>query len=122
MIEHLLDIIPPLYDDALTVLLFAFDSRFLVLAFTGKWKRFVDLDADESSVWEKGRYLAAWQSNSYLLSIAEILKTTVSYGYYTRPPVYEAAGYNGPMTPDLPSWYNPGPTRARSSPVEESIT
>jgi len=121
VIERLLDIIPPLYDDALTVLLFAFDSRFLVLAFTGKWKRFVDLDADESSVREKGRYLGAWQSNTYLLSIAEILKTTVSYGYYTRPPVYEAVGYNGPMVPDLPSWYNPGPVPAPASPGKEAV-
>ncbi len=111
-IDRLLRLIPPLYSDALTLLLFAFDSRFFVLAFTGRWKRFVDLDPEEGSVLEKSRYLEVWETNSYLLSVAEILKTTVSYGYYTKPPVYLDVGYNGPMVPDLPSWYNPGPDPA----------
>ena len=111
-IDRLLRIIPPLYSDALTLLLFAFDSRFFVLAFTGRWKRFVDLDPEEGSVLEKSRYLEVWETNSYLLAVAEILKTTVSYGYYTKPPVYLDVGYNGPMVPDLPSWYNPGPDPA----------
>jgi hypothetical protein len=108
-VESLMAVIPSLFDDALTVLLFAFDSRFFVLAFTGKWKRFVDLDADESSVWEKDRYLEAWESNTYLLAVAQILKIAVSYAYYTKPPVYDVIGYNGPMVPNTPSWYNPGP-------------
>ncbi len=48
-VESLLGTIPPLFDDALTLLLFAFDSRFFVLAFTGKWKRSVDLDPKEKT-------------------------------------------------------------------------
>ena len=108
-VESFMGFIPSLFDDALTVLLFAFDSRFFVLAFTGKWKRFVDLDADESSVWEKGRYIEAWESNTYLMAVAQILKITISYAYYTQAPVYDVIGYNGPMIPNPPSWYIPAP-------------
>ncbi|MDA4114109.1 MAG: hypothetical protein OK474_08695 [Thaumarchaeota archaeon] len=108
-VESLLTVIPSLFGDALTVLLFAFDSRFFVLAFTGKWKRFVDLDADESSVWEKSRYIEAWESNTYLLAVAQTLKIAMSYAYYTKPLVYEVIGYNGPMIPNVPSWHNQGP-------------
>ena len=111
-VESFIAVIPSLFDDALTVLLFAFDSRFFVLIFTGKWKRFVALDADESSVWEKGRYLDAWESNSYLLAVAQVLKIAVSFAYYTKAPVYDVVGYNGPMIPNVPSWYTTGPPPA----------
>ena len=66
-------------------------------------------------MWEKSRYLQVWESNPYLLAVAEILKTTISYGYYTKPQVYDAIGYNGPMAPNLPSWYNPGPTSSTTT-------
>jgi hypothetical protein len=112
VVASLLTKIPPMFDDALTVLLFVFDSRFFVLAFTGKWKRFVDLAGGTGLGSEKQRYLDAWQSNSFLLSAAQILRITVSYGYYTRPPVYKLVGYGGPMIPDLPPWYDPGPVGA----------
>jgi hypothetical protein len=101
-LESLLKRIPPLFEDAITVLLFVFDSRFFVLAFTGRWKRFVDLEPEE-----KTRYMEAWKSNTFLVSIAQILKFTCSYGYYTNPLVYSNIRYNGPMVPDPPSWYRP---------------
>src|SRR5919198_82563 len=37
--------LPSISRTALTILLFVFDSHFIVFALTGKWKRFVDLDA-----------------------------------------------------------------------------
>jgi hypothetical protein len=110
-VEALLQEVPPLFDDAITTLLFVFDSRFFVLAFTGRWKRFVDLGPEE-----KERYMEVWKSNIFLLSIAQILRFTCSYGYYTKPMVYSTFGYNGPMVPNLPPWYNPGP----SSPEREA--
>ena len=67
VVESLLTKIPPIYDDALTLLLFVFDSRFFVLAFTGKWKRFVDLEGGTGLGSEKQKYMDAWQSNPYLL-------------------------------------------------------
>ena len=109
LVESLFTKIPPLFDDALTILLFAFDSRLLVLAFTGRFKRFVDLDGDEATTLEKQKYLEALNSNPFLVSMAQILRITVSYGYYTRPQVYKLLDYPGPMTPDLPPWLNPGP-------------
>jgi hypothetical protein len=108
VVESLLRKIPPLFDDALTLLLFVFDSRFLVLAFTGKWKRFVDLEGGSGVGSEKHKYIEAWQSNPFLSSVAQILRVTVAYGYYTRPPVYKLIGYSGPMMPNLPPWYDPG--------------
>jgi hypothetical protein len=114
LVESLLKKIPPLFDDALTILLFVFDSRFLVLAFTGKFKRFVDLDGDEAATTEKLKYLQAWNSNAYLVSAAQILRVTASYGYYTRPQVYTVLDYIGPMTPNLPPWYDPGPAAGRT--------
>jgi len=114
-VEALFRKIPPLFDDALTTLLFVFDSRFLVLAFTGKFKRFVDLDGDEATTLEKQRYLEAWYSNASLVSAAQILRITASYGYYTKPQVYELLDYIGPMTPNLPPWYNPGPAAVDAS-------
>jgi hypothetical protein len=107
-VDSLLRKIPPLYSDALTLLLFVFDSRFLVLAFTGKWKRFVDLDADGSTV-EKKKYVQAWESNPFLVGVTQMLRIAASYGYYTRPEVYSLLDYSGPLIPNLPPWYNPGP-------------
>jgi hypothetical protein len=103
-VESLLGTIPPLFDDALTLLLFAFDSRFFVLVFTGKWKRFVDLAPEE-----KSRYMVVWESNAFLVTVAQVLRITMSYGYFTKKPVYEAFHYNGPMTPNDPPWYKSGP-------------
>jgi hypothetical protein len=110
LVGSLFNKIPKLFDDALTILFFVFDSRFLVLAFTGKFKRFVDLDDDEGVTSEKLKYLQAWNSNSFLVSIAQVLRVTASYGYYTRPQVYKVLDYAGPMTPSLPLWFNLGPT------------
>lgn len=108
-VEKLITEVPPLYSDSLSLLLFVFDSRFFVLAFTGRWKRFVDLDDVEGSTHKKGRYLEAWESNTYLSGISQALRITASFGYYTKPEVYSLINYNGPMIPNLPRWYNPGP-------------
>ncbi len=113
VVGSLLTKIPPLYDDALTLLLFVFDSRFFVLAFAGKWKRFVDLKGGTGPGSEKQKYMRAWQSNPYLSGVAEVLRIAVSYGYYTRPQVYKLIDYSGPMTPDLPPWYDQGPVGAK---------
>lgn len=107
VVESLFARIPPLFCDALTVLLFVFDSRFFVLAFTGRFTRFVDLGREEER-----SYLEAWNSNRYLSSAAQILRITASYGYYTRPQVYKLLDYQGPMVPDLPPWYNHVPPLA----------
>jgi len=115
LVDSLFQRIPPLYDDALTTILFAFDSRFLVLAFTGKFTRFVDLGGDGASTPEKQRYLQTWSSDPRLASIGQILRITASYGYYTRPQVYGLIGYIGPMTPNLPPWFVPAPAE-RSGP------
>lgn len=113
VVGSLLTKIPPIYDDALTLLLFVFDSRFFVLAFAGKWKRFVDLEGGNGLGSEKQKYMEAWQSNPYLSGVAEVLRIAVSYGYYTRPQVYKLIDYGGPMIPDLPPWYDPGPGGAK---------
>jgi hypothetical protein len=115
LVQALFTKIPALFDDALMVLLFVFDSRFLVLAFTGRFKRFVDLDDDEGATSEKLKYLQAWNSNAFLVSVAQILRITASYGYYTRPQVYKLLDYIGPMAPNLPPWFNPGPTAVNRS-------
>jgi len=107
-VETLLERIPPLFHDAITTLLFVFDSRFFVLAFTGRWKRFVDLDEEE-----KWRYMEVWEANSFLVSVAQILRMTFSYGYYTNRQVYGFFDYKGPMVPNLPPWFVPGPEAAR---------
>ena len=118
LVESLFKKIPKLFDDALTILFFVFDSRFLVLAFTGRFKRFVDLDGDERVTSEKLKYLQAWNSNSFLVSIVQVLRVTGSYGYYTRPQVYKLLDYGGPMTPNLPPWFSPGTTaESLSNPV-----
>ena len=101
-VDSLLRRIPTVFDDGITMLLFAFDSRFFVLAFTGHWKRFVDLGREE-----KARYMEAWRSNAFLLTTAQILRFTFAYGYYTSRAVYSCFDYNGPMVPDLPPWYRP---------------
>ncbi|MDA4117994.1 MAG: hypothetical protein OK455_06590 [Thaumarchaeota archaeon] len=109
-VEDLFTKILPLFDDALMVLLFVFDSRFLVFAFTGKFKRFVDLDSDDATTLEKQKYLEAWYSNASLVSAAQILRIAASFGYYTKPQVYKLLDYIGPMTPNLPPWFSPGRT------------
>lgn len=107
VVGSLLTKIPSVYGDALTLLLFVFDSRFFVLAFAGKWKRFVDLEGGTSLGSEKQKYMEAWQSNPYLSGVAEVLRIAVSYGYYTRPQVYKLIDYNGPLVPKDPPWYAP---------------
>jgi hypothetical protein len=110
LVESLLARIPPLYSDALSSVFFVFDSRFFVLAFTGRWTRFVNLDGKKAdSTFEKRKYLDVWQSNPYLVSVCQILRITASYGYYSRPKVYSLLDYPGPLIPNPPSWYNPGP-------------
>ena len=101
--------IPPLFAQALTVLLFVFDSRFFVFAFTRKWKRFVDLDLDPASTLEKRKYMEAWESNSFLIGVAQILKLVSSFGYYTKEPVWKFLNYKGPTRPNDPPWYKPNP-------------
>jgi hypothetical protein len=98
--EALLGRIPPVFQDALAILLFVIDSRFFVFAFTGRWKRFVDLDA-----WEKDRYIAVWESNALSLAAAQFLRIILGYSYYTNERVYHLIGYNGPMVPEVPSWF-----------------
>jgi hypothetical protein len=113
LVDSLLQKIPPTFADALVLLLYVFDSRFFVLVFTGRFKRFVDLDRPGDTS-EKRKYLQAWSSNPYLSSATQIMTVAASYGYYTRPQVYKAIGYTGPVCPDLPPWYNPGPQAAGS--------
>lgn len=108
LVDSLLRKIPPTFADGLVLLMFVFDSRFFVLMLTGRWKRFVDLDKPGETS-EKEKYLQAWSSNPYLSSATQILTVSASYGYYTRPQVYKTIGYAGPLCPDLPPWYNPGP-------------
>jgi hypothetical protein len=113
-VDSLLRKIPPTFADALVLLLYVFDSRFLVLIFTGRWKRFVDLDPPGETT-EKSKYLDAWSSNPYLSSATQILTVAASYGYYTRPQVYKLIGYSGPVCPDLPPWYDQGPGAVAAS-------
>jgi len=121
-VDSLLRKIPPMFADGLVVLLFVFDSRFFVLMFTGRWKRFVDLDDKPGGNSEKRKYLQAWSSNPYLASATQILTVAASYGYYTKPQVYKEIGYSGPLCPNLPPWYNPGPetTSAGSIPAAKA--
>jgi hypothetical protein len=112
VVESLFTKIPGLYEDALTLILFVFDSRLFVLAFTGKLKRFTQLDSDKTSTFGRRGYMQVWESNPFLLSITQVLRILVSYGYYTRPAVYTSIGFNGPLEPNLPPWYNPGPSAA----------
>jgi hypothetical protein len=116
LVDSLFQRIPPLYEDALTMLLFALDSRFLVLALTGKFTRFVDLGGEGPSTPEKQKYLEKWSSDPRLASVGQILRITASYGYYTRPQVYGLLGYIGPMTPNLPPWFVPTPAEEGGRP------
>jgi hypothetical protein len=109
-VEALLGRIPSLYEDAITLLLFVYDSRFFVLFFTGRWKRFVDLDSKE-----KSRYMRVWDSNAFLVTVGQIIRITMSYGFYTKAQVYGFFDYGGPMEPNLPPWYNPGPPEGSGS-------
>lgn len=115
--KELLMKIPPNFGGSLTMLLFVIDSRFLVLAFTGKWKRFVDLDGKSGSSVEKRKYVEAWNANPFLVTIVQILKVAAGYAYFTKAPVYKGLGYPGPLIPNEPPWYNPGPTAKRKQGV-----
>lgn len=122
LVDSLLRKIPPTFADALVLLVFVFDSRFFVLMFTGRWRRFVDLDDKPGDTSEKRKYLQAWSSNPYLSSATQALTVAASYGYYTRPQVYKEIGYSGPVCPDLPPWYNPGPEAVGSGSVSDAIS
>lgn len=112
---ELLGKIPELFRNALTIMLFAFDSKLLVFAFVRKWSRFVDLDSDPRSTLEKRRYMAVWQSTPFLITGIDILKLLASFGYYTKPPVWNRIGYHGPTYgptgKEDPPWYNPGSSK-----------
>jgi hypothetical protein len=101
--------IPKAFSDGFTMLLFVFDSRFLVFAFTGKWSRFVDLDTDPGSTLEKRKYLDAWEANPYLVTVAQILRVICGFGYFTKQQVYSSIGFNGPLEPADPPWFVPAP-------------
>jgi hypothetical protein len=109
-VKELLTKIPRDLSSALTMLLFVFDSRFLVFALTGKWKRFVKLDELPGRTLEKRRYFEAWETNPYLVTVVQILKVVTSFGYFTKPAAYKSIGYSGPLIPNDPPWYNPGPS------------
>ena len=117
-VESFLLKIPAPFSDAMTLLLFVFDSRFLVFMFTGKWKRFVDLDARKDSTQEKRKYLELWGAIPFLTSTAQVLRITISYGYYTKAAVYKKIDYSGPLIPNLPPWYNPGPSKPEAARVD----
>lgn len=106
--------IPALFSNALTLLLFVFDSRLLVFALVRKWSRFVELDSDQTSTKEKRKYMAVWESTPFLFNVIQIFKLISSYGYYTKAPVWNTFHYHGPLRPDDPPWYNPGPPTTKS--------
>ncbi|MGA2666303.1 MAG: hypothetical protein ABSF83_15305 [Nitrososphaerales archaeon] len=116
MVDSLLRKIPAEFADGLMLLVFVFDSRFMVLFFTGRWERFVDLGGPGASK-EKRDYVQAWDSNPYLGSAMQALRIAASYGYYTRRQVYGELGYSGPVEPGLPPWYDPGPAPAPEAAV-----
>ncbi len=100
--------VPSIFSIALTIILFVFDSHFIVFALTGKWKRFVDLDDDnKASTREKRKYMEAWESNPHFLSIIQVLKFLACFGYYTKKKVWHYIDYEGPLRPNEPPWYNP---------------
>ncbi|MBI4257658.1 MAG: hypothetical protein HY619_01760 [Thaumarchaeota archaeon] len=111
---NLLKVIPPLFSAALTAILYVFDSRFMVLALTGKWKRFVNLDEDTTSTLQKRKYAEAWESNPFLVNVMQLLRITSSYGYFTKKEVYTTFGYNGPTRPNDPPWYKAEATERRT--------
>jgi hypothetical protein len=109
-VEDFFEKAPCTFSIALTIILFVFDSRFIVFALTGKWKRFVDLDDDsnKASTREKRKYMEAWESNPHFLSIIQVLKFLACFGYYTKEEVWKHIDYEGPLLPDDPPWYNSG--------------
>jgi len=109
-VRDLLPKIPSEFADGFTMLLFVFDSRFLVFPFTGRWSRFVDLDRDPASTEEKRKYVDAWEANPYLVTVVQIMRVIMGFGYFTKKPVYQEFGFNGPLEPSDPPWYVPGPT------------
>jgi hypothetical protein len=112
--------VPSIFSTAFTIILFVFDSHFIVFALTGKWKRFVNLDdADKASTKEKRKYMEAWESNPHFLSIIQVLRLVACFGYYTKKDVWEHIDYEGPLRPDDPPWYNPGQSGA-ISPKEQT--
>ncbi len=111
---ELFEKIPALFSNALTLLLFVFDSRFLVFAFVRKWSRFVELDSDQTSTREKRKYMEVWESTPFLFNVAQIFKLISSYGYYTKAPVWKSFNYQGPLRPNEPPWYNPGHSTSES--------
>jgi hypothetical protein len=113
-VKDLFEKVPSIFSTGLTIILFVFDSHFIVFALTGRWKRFVDLDADEASTREKRKYMEAWESNPHFLGIIQVLKLVACFGYYTKKDVWKYIGYQGPLRPNEPPWYNPGPSRAIS--------
>jgi hypothetical protein len=114
-VKLMLTKIPTEFSDGFTMLLFVFDSRFLVFAFTGRWARFVDLDRDPASTEEKRKYLDAWEANPYLITVVQIMRVIMGFGYFTKKPVYQEFGFNGPLEPNDPPWYVPGPSGGTSS-------
>ena len=108
-VKLMLTKIPSEFSDGFTMLLFVFDSRFLVLAFTGRWARFVDLDRDPTSTEEKRKYLDAWEANPFLITVVQIMRVIMGFGYFTKRPVYQEFGFDGPLEPNDPPWYVPGP-------------
>jgi hypothetical protein len=102
---HLLGQIPPAYEEALTILLFVFNSRLTVLIFTRRWRRFVDLDEDRSSTRQKRRYLESCESNQFLLGALKFLELVLAYSYYTRDDVWKYIHYGGPSVPNEPPWF-----------------
>jgi hypothetical protein len=114
-VKDFLEKVPSISSTALTILLFVFDSHFIVFALTGKWKRFVDLDGDDkASTREKRKYMEAWESNPHFLSIIQVLRLVACFGYYTKKDVWKYIDYEGPLRPNEPPWYNAGPSCAIS--------
>jgi hypothetical protein len=101
---HLLQQIPDAYVEALTVLLFVFNSRLTVLIFTRRWRRFVDLDKDRGSTREKRKYLESWESNPFLSGGLKFLELVLAYSYYTNDGIWKYVGYGGPSIPNSPAW------------------
>lgn len=108
-VRGLLPKIPAEFNAGFTMLLFVFDSRFLVFAFTGRWSRFVNLDQDSASTEEKRKYLDAWEANPFLITVVQIMRVIMGFGYFTKKPVYQEFGFNGPLEPNDPPWYVSGP-------------
>ena len=106
--------IPTLFANALTLILFAFDSRLLVFVLVRKWSRFVELDSDRTSTREKRKYMEVWESTPFLFNVIQIFKLISSFGYYTKAPVWKVIHYHGPFRPKDPPWYNAGPSYTKS--------